>query len=89
MVLQESGNVELRPLAYQRLLRLVQLDPGNERVYFNLGMIAMDDQDYKGAERWFRKVCKIFFPIFNFKFFKKQIYFIYKYFFDFKWAGCL
>lgn len=43
-------------MAYQRLLKLIQRDPQNERVYFNLGMIAMDDQDYKSAEKWFRKV---------------------------------
>lgn len=59
--LQESGNAELRPLAYQRLLRLVQRDPLNERIYFNLGMIAMDDRDYRNAEKWFRKVRDILF----------------------------
>ncbi|CAL4067251.1 unnamed protein product, partial [Meganyctiphanes norvegica] len=55
VLIQESGNTELRPMAYQRLLRLVQKDPTNDRVYFNLGMIAMDDKDYRSAENWFRK----------------------------------
>ncbi|KAG0699039.1 Transmembrane and TPR repeat-containing protein [Chionoecetes opilio] len=55
----ESGNAELRPLAYQRLLRLVQRDPLNERIYFNLGMIAMDDRDYRNAEKWFRKAIEL------------------------------
>ncbi|KAL7645009.1 UNVERIFIED_CONTAM: hypothetical protein RMT77_004833 [Armadillidium vulgare] len=59
VLIQESGNAELRPLAYQRLLKLVQRDPQNERVYFNLGMIAMDDQDYKSAEKWFRKAIEL------------------------------
>ena len=54
--LQESGNAALRPVAVARLLRLVQKEPTNERIYFNLGMIAMDDHDYRSAENWFRKV---------------------------------
>ncbi|KAK3855755.1 hypothetical protein Pcinc_037862 [Petrolisthes cinctipes] len=58
VLIQESGNAELRPLAYQRLLRLVQRDPLNERIYFNLGMIAMDDRDYRNAEKWFRKLLR-------------------------------
>ncbi|XP_063885771.1 protein O-mannosyl-transferase Tmtc3-like [Scylla paramamosain] len=59
VLIQESGNAELRPLAYQRLLRLVQRDPLNERIYFNLGMIAMDDRDYRNAEKWFRKAIEL------------------------------
>lgn len=30
-------------------------DETNEKVYFNLGMLAMDDNDSKAAEHWFRK----------------------------------
>lgn len=29
-------------------------DSNNERVHFNLGMLAMDDHDSGSAERWFR-----------------------------------
>ena len=56
VLMQESGNAEMRPLAFERLLRLVDADPSNERVYFNLGMLAMDDHEYHEAEKWFRNV---------------------------------
>ncbi|KAF2359103.1 Tetratricopeptide repeat, partial [Trinorchestia longiramus] len=59
VLIQESGNAALRPVAVSRLLRLVQKDPKNERVYFNLGMIAMDDNDHKSAENWFRKAVEL------------------------------
>ncbi|KAA0193547.1 hypothetical protein HAZT_HAZT011770 [Hyalella azteca] len=59
VLIQESGNAALRPVAVSRLLRLVQKDPQNERVYFNLGMIAMDDNDHKSAENWFRKAVEL------------------------------
>lgn len=59
ILIQESGSTELRPIALQRLLNLVKLDPGNERVYFNLGMITMDDKDHKSAEKWFRKAIEL------------------------------
>jgi tetratricopeptide (TPR) repeat protein len=29
--------------------------PDNDRVYFNLGMLGMDDGDFASAEKWFRK----------------------------------
>ncbi|KAK6630013.1 hypothetical protein RUM44_005470 [Polyplax serrata] len=54
ILLQELGRVELRKIARERLLKLLQKDASNERVYFNLGMLAMDDRDIHGAERWFR-----------------------------------
>ncbi|CAL4118541.1 unnamed protein product [Meganyctiphanes norvegica] len=59
ILIQESGSAEFRPIALQRLLKLVKLDPENERVYFNLGMITMDDKDYESAEKWFRKAIEL------------------------------
>ncbi|XP_066909722.1 protein O-mannosyl-transferase Tmtc3 [Halyomorpha halys] len=59
ILLQELGRVELRKLAHERLLKLLQKDVNNERVHFNLGMLAMDDRDISGAENWFRKAIEI------------------------------
>ena len=47
IVIQEMGVEELKPLATNRLLKLRKLQPENERVYFNLGMLAMDDKKVK------------------------------------------
>lgn len=59
ILLQELGRAELRKLARERLLKLLQKDTSNERVHFNLGMLAMDDRDITGAENWFRKAIEI------------------------------
>ena len=40
---QELGKVELHQTGIDRLLSLVNLDPTNEKAYFNLGMITMDE----------------------------------------------
>lgn len=55
ILLQELGRAELRKVARERLLKLLTKDTNNERVYFNLGMLAMDDQDIASAEHWFRR----------------------------------
>ncbi|XP_065201488.1 protein O-mannosyl-transferase Tmtc3 [Planococcus citri] len=55
ILLQEFGQEEFRKTAQERLLKLLQKDETNEKVYFNLGMLAMDDNDSKSAEHWFRK----------------------------------
>ena len=34
-------------------------DATNERVHFNLGMLAMDDRDVAGAEHWFRQAVQL------------------------------
>ncbi len=34
--------------------RLLQLEPNNERAFFNLGMLAMDDDDMTSAEHNFK-----------------------------------
>jgi Tfp pilus assembly protein PilF len=56
ILLQELGRSELRKVARERLLKLLRKDGGqNERVHFNLGMLAMDDNDVASAEHWFRR----------------------------------
>ncbi|XP_043487059.1 protein O-mannosyl-transferase Tmtc3-like isoform X1 [Polistes fuscatus] len=54
ILLHELGRAELRKVARERLLKLLRKDSNNERVHFNLGMLAMDDHDSGSAERWFR-----------------------------------
>ncbi|XP_064073545.1 protein O-mannosyl-transferase Tmtc3 isoform X2 [Vanessa tameamea] len=54
ILLQELGAADLRHLARQRLLKLLDKDATNERVHFNLGMVCMDEGDAECAERWFR-----------------------------------
>ncbi|XP_057340182.1 protein O-mannosyl-transferase Tmtc3 [Microplitis mediator] len=54
ILLQELGREELRKVARERLLKLLRKDPNNERLHFNLGMLAMDDHDVASAERWFK-----------------------------------
>uniref|UniRef100_A0A182P8E9 Uncharacterized protein n=1 Tax=Anopheles epiroticus TaxID=199890 RepID=A0A182P8E9_9DIPT len=55
ILLQELGRPELRKIARERLLKLLAKDETNERVHFNLGMLAMDDRNTDEAENWFRR----------------------------------
>ncbi|XP_057659425.1 protein O-mannosyl-transferase Tmtc3-like [Diorhabda carinulata] len=55
ILLQEFGRADLRKIARERLLILLGKDPNNERVHFNLGMLAMDDKNIEEAENWFRR----------------------------------
>lgn len=55
ILLQEFGRPELRSVARERLLKLLKKDANNERVHFNLGMLAMDDKNIEQAEYWFRR----------------------------------
>lgn len=55
ILLQELGRPELRKIARDRLLTLLHKDTTNERVHFNLGMLAMDDKNIEEAEHWFRR----------------------------------
>lgn len=59
IVIQELGHQELKSLAVERLLRLKDIQPNNERVYFNLGMIAMDEKKNLDAEFWFKKAVQL------------------------------
>lgn len=38
----------------------MEKDHSNERIYFNLGMLAMDDNDFENAETWFKKAVQVF-----------------------------
>ncbi len=55
ILMQESGQGALRPLAYERLFRVMERQPDNDRIYFNLGMLSMDDKETVKAEAWFKK----------------------------------
>ena len=55
IVIQELGLPHLHQLARGRLLQLKDLAPENERVFFNLGMLTMDDGNLEEAEGWFKK----------------------------------
>ncbi|XP_037032367.1 protein O-mannosyl-transferase Tmtc3 [Bradysia coprophila] len=59
ILLQELGGQEFRLIARGRLLTLLDKDHNNERVHFNLGMLAMDDRDINEAEKWFRQSVKL------------------------------
>lgn len=59
ILIQESGNPQLRPLAQARLHLLIERGKANERIYFNLGMLAMDAKDYAQGEKWFRKAIQV------------------------------
>ena len=59
MLIQETGNSNLRNTAMDRLHKLVSKGKANERVYFNLGMLSMDEKDLNKAEIWFRKAIEL------------------------------
>ena len=54
ILMQESGKPEMRPDAYARLYKVMDRQPDNDRIYFNLGMLAMDDHEPAKAENWFK-----------------------------------
>lgn len=59
IIIQESGQKQLHELARQRLMALIARGSSNERVHFNLGMLAMDAKDLHAGERWFREAIAI------------------------------
>ena len=59
ILMQESGKKEWRPEAYSKLFRVMERQPDNDRVYFNLGMLAMDDGETAKAEIWFGKAIEL------------------------------
>ncbi|KAG8188762.1 hypothetical protein JTE90_012233 [Oedothorax gibbosus] len=59
ILIQESGSLQKRQIAYERLYKLIKKGNGNERVYFNLGMLAMDDKKIVAAENWFKKAVEL------------------------------
>lgn len=42
-----------------RLHKLEKVEPENEKLYFNLGMLAMDDKHFDKAEKWFIKSIQV------------------------------
>ena len=59
IVIQELGLNHLKVLAVERLLKLKELQPQNEKVFFNLGMLAADEESVFEAELWFRQAIKL------------------------------
>ena len=75
ILIQESGYTQLSRVAHSRLMRIVQKSKTetdssllrtsghqsivNERVYFNLGMLSMDNKDVVAAEEWFKKAVEV------------------------------
>lgn len=55
IVLQELGSTENRKEARIRLFKLLEINDTNERVHFNLGMLAMDEHNIDEAEQWFKR----------------------------------
>ncbi len=37
----------------------MEYEPENEKIYFNLGMLTMDDRQYTDSEKWFQKSIKV------------------------------
>nr|XP_048274229.1 protein O-mannosyl-transferase TMTC3 [Myodes glareolus]XP_048274230.1 protein O-mannosyl-transferase TMTC3 [Myodes glareolus] len=59
ILMQESGEVKLRPEARKRLLSYINEEPQDANGYFNLGMLAMDDKKDSEAEIWMKKAIKL------------------------------
>ncbi|CAL1282072.1 unnamed protein product [Larinioides sclopetarius] len=59
ILIQEEGGPHKRKTAYHRLQMLLEAKDVNERVYFHLGMLAMDEKNFTLAEKWFRKAVEL------------------------------
>uniref|UniRef100_A0A8C5WIK5 Protein O-mannosyl-transferase TMTC3 n=1 Tax=Leptobrachium leishanense TaxID=445787 RepID=A0A8C5WIK5_9ANUR len=59
LLMQESGNIRLRPEAKKRLLTYIEEEPHDANGYFNLGMLAMDEKNDFEAETWMRKAIQL------------------------------
>lgn len=55
ILLQELGGEEARQLSRARLYQVLARDADNEKVYFNLGMLAMDESSFDEAEQFFKR----------------------------------
>ncbi|KAH8413666.1 hypothetical protein KR222_003100, partial [Zaprionus bogoriensis] len=55
ILLQELGGAEARQLSRTRLYQVLARDANNEKVYFNLGMLAMDESIFDEAEQFFKR----------------------------------
>ncbi|MFT7799279.1 transmembrane and TPR repeat-containing protein 3 [Arapaima gigas] len=59
LLMQESGEPRLRPEANRRFLVYVKEEPDDANGYFNLGMLAMDENKNEEAEKWMKKAIKL------------------------------
>uniref|UniRef100_A0A0K2UVT7 dolichyl-phosphate-mannose--protein mannosyltransferase n=1 Tax=Lepeophtheirus salmonis TaxID=72036 RepID=A0A0K2UVT7_LEPSM len=59
VLMQELGIPSHRPIAIKRLHRVLEFTPNSERVYFNLAMLAMDEENHQDAEKWFKKAINL------------------------------
>ncbi|XP_055381019.1 protein O-mannosyl-transferase Tmtc3 [Condylostylus longicornis] len=59
VLLQELNQPKYRAPAYERLLKLLDFNKGNDRVYFNLGMLSMDENKTNEAVFYFKKAIEL------------------------------
>jgi len=45
-------------------MSLMDMEPDNEKIYFNLGMLSMDDKKYEEAKVWFDKAIEVVIDLF-------------------------
>ncbi|XP_013098502.2 protein O-mannosyl-transferase Tmtc3 [Stomoxys calcitrans] len=55
ILLQEMGGAEARQMSRERLHKVLDKSGDNEKVFFNLGMLAMDELDFEAAEQFFKR----------------------------------
>lgn len=59
ILIQELGLADMKNVAVERLLKLKESQPHNPKVFFNLAMIAADDNSIFEAEVWFRQAIQL------------------------------
>ena len=59
ILIQELGIKNMKNIAVERLLKLKEMQKDNERVFFNLGMLAADEENIFEAEVWFKQAIKL------------------------------
>ncbi|XP_046810295.1 protein O-mannosyl-transferase Tmtc3 [Lucilia cuprina] len=59
ILLQEMGGQQDRQLSRERLHKVLAKSGDNEKVFFNLGMLAMDESDFDAAEQYFKRAIHI------------------------------
>ena len=59
ILIQELGLSHMKDVAVERLLKLKQSQPRNEKIYFNLAMLAADEDNVFEAELWFRQAVEL------------------------------
>lgn len=59
ILLQEMGSQQDRQKSRERLHKVLAKNGDNEKVFFNLGMLAMDESDFDAAEQYFKRAIHI------------------------------